>query len=84
MIKVEISIVSIDQNQIIFKFNFYKKNFKKINKKLNLSLKDSKIYISDNLGYLYALDYLKKKYCGQKILKSLLDLTSNYLKIKFF
>lgn len=54
-----IFVFSIDQNQTLFKFNFYKKNFKKIYKKLNLYLKDSTIYVSDNLGYLYALDYLK-------------------------
>ena len=64
-----IFVFSIDQNQIIFKFNFYKKNFKKIDKKLNLSLKDGKIYISDNLGYLYALDYLKEEILWAKNFK---------------
>ena len=44
----------------INKFNFYKKNCKKIKKRLNLIVEDNTIYISDNLGYLYAYDYKKK------------------------
>ena len=56
-----IVILSINENLISDKFNFYKKKYKKINKKLNLILEQNIIYVSDNLGYLYAYDYLKKK-----------------------
>ena len=43
---------SIDNNEIISKFNFYKK-YKKIKKNLNLIIDKNIIYVSDNLGYLY-------------------------------
>ena len=45
----------------MFKYNFYKNKLKKIKKKLNIITKKNKIFISDNLGYLYALDYLSQK-----------------------
>jgi hypothetical protein len=44
-------------NTVKTKFNFYKKNYKKIEKNLNIIVEDGIAYISDNLGYLYALDY---------------------------
>ena len=59
--KGNLIIYSVDQNKIIYKFNFYKKNYKKIKKRLNISLKNKILYVSDNIGYLYALDYYKKK-----------------------
>ena len=43
------------------KFNFYKRKYKKIEKQLNLVLKNETIFVSDNLGYLYAYDYKKEK-----------------------
>ena len=43
------------------KFNFYKRKYKKIEKKLNLALENETIFVSDNLGYLYAYDYKKEK-----------------------
>ena len=43
------------------KFNFYKKKYKKIEKKLNIVIQKHIIYISDNLGYLYAYDYIKEQ-----------------------
>ena len=43
------------------KFNFYKKKYKKIEKQLNLVLENETIFVSDNLGYLYAYDYKKEK-----------------------
>ncbi len=43
------------------KFNFYKKKYKKAEKNLNIFLKDGIIYVSDNLGYLYAYNYKKEK-----------------------
>ena len=59
--KGNLIIFSLDKNKVIYKFNFYKKEFKNIKKKLNYILQDDIIYVSDNLGYLYALDYNKKK-----------------------
>ena len=59
--KGNIIILSINENLVFDKFNFYKKKYKKINKKLNLILEQNIIYVSDNLGYLYAYDYLNKK-----------------------
>ena len=48
--------LSIDEKKTISKFNFYKKKYKKIKKKLNVSFEKNLIYVSDNLGYIYALD----------------------------
>ena len=52
---------STKEKKIKYKFNFYKKQFKKINKILNIVLEKNIIYVSDNIGYLYALDYKKEK-----------------------
>jgi len=52
---------SIKQNEIIDDFNFYKKHYKKIKKNLNLIIQDNIVFVSDNLGYLYAYDLIKKK-----------------------
>ena len=60
-IKGNIIIYSINDQNIIFKYNFYKKKYKKIKKNLNLVVENDIIFISDNLGYLYALDYKNKK-----------------------
>ena len=57
-IKGNLIIYSIDKNSIL-RFNFYKKKFKKIKKKLNFIIENNIIYISDNLGYVYAFDYYK-------------------------
>ena len=54
--KGNIIIFSIQENKIIKKFNFYKKKFKNIDKKLFLIIEKDVIYISDNIGYLYALN----------------------------
>ncbi len=59
--KGNLIIFSKKENQIISKFNFYKKKFKKIKKNLNLIVEDNIIYISDNIGFLYAFDYKKNK-----------------------
>jgi outer membrane protein assembly factor BamB len=59
--KGNIIIYSISQKKILIKFNFYKKRFKKFQKKLNLIVKNNIIYVSDNLGYLYAYDYKNNK-----------------------
>ena len=59
--KGNIFIYSINKNKLIKKFNFYKKKFKKNNKFLNLIVEKNIIYVSDNLGYLYAYDHQKDK-----------------------
>ncbi len=59
--KGNIFIYSIDQKKIISKFNFYKKKYKNIDKKLNLIVNNHTIYVSDNIGYLYSYNYKKNK-----------------------
>ena len=55
--KGNLIIFSIQDNKLITKFNFYKKKYKRIKKYLNVFLKDDIIYVSDNIGYLYAYNY---------------------------
>ena len=59
--KGNLIIFSLKKNKIIFKFNFYKKKYKKINKKLNLIVERNIVYVTDNLGYAYALNYKDNK-----------------------
>jgi len=68
-IKGNIIIYSIQEKRIIFKYNFYKKKFKKIKKDLNLIIENNIIYASDNLGYFYALNYENKKLLWAQNLK---------------
>ena len=51
----DIILFLVSENRILNKFNFYKK-FKNLKKKLNLIIENNIIYVSDNLGYLYAYD----------------------------
>lgn len=60
-LKGNIITFSISNNLIKRKFNFYKKKYKKVKKKLNLLIDNNIIYISDNLGYLYAYNYEDNK-----------------------
>ena len=55
--KGNIVVFSISQNKVISKFNFYKKKFRRIEKNLNLAVEEEIIFVSDNLGYLYAYNY---------------------------
>ena len=55
--KGNIIIYSIDKNSIISKFNFYKKQFRNLDKVLNLVVEKNIIYVSDNIGYIYAYNY---------------------------
>lgn len=57
-VKGNIIIFSIEDNKIISQFNFYKKQFKKIKKFLNFTVDNNIIYISDNIGYIYAYNYI--------------------------
>ncbi len=59
--KGNIIIFSASENRILTKFNFYKKKYKKVKKLLNLIIDKNIIYVSDNIGYLYAYDYLEQK-----------------------
>ena len=59
--KGDIIVYSISSKSITLKFNFYKKKFKNIQKKLNIILEKEVIFVSDNIGYLYALDYKKNQ-----------------------
>ena len=48
---------SLKNKKITNKFNFYKNKYKKnFEKRLNLLIKNSNLYISDNLGFIYAYD----------------------------
>ena len=60
---------SINKNQILNKYNFYKKRYKKIDKILNLIIEKEIIYVSDNIGYIYAYNYLKNKILWAKNFK---------------
>ena len=44
-------IYSVENNNILQKFNFYKKKYKKIKKKLNIIVEENIVYVSDNLGF---------------------------------
>ena len=59
--KGNLIIFSVNENKIFRKYNFYKNRFKDIKKNLNLVIENNIIYISDNIGFFYAYDYLKDK-----------------------
>ena len=59
--KGNIGIFSLTQNQLIFKFNFYKKKFKNTKKNIKLIINGNFIIAADNLGYIYSIDYKKNK-----------------------
>ena len=63
-------IFSSERNKVITKFNFYKKKFKKIEKKINIVLDEDIVYVSDNLGFIYAFDYIKGKILWAKDVKA--------------
>jgi len=54
--KGTIFIFSLKLNKKIFEYNFYKKNFKNLNKEINLVVNENILYAADNIGYLYALN----------------------------
>lgn len=56
-IKGNIIIYSIQKKKVLIKYNFYKKEYKKIEKKLHFIIEGNIVYVADNLGYLYALNY---------------------------
>tara|TARA_B100000767_G_scaffold124497_1_gene118618 strand:+ start:5993 stop:7318 length:1326 start_codon:yes stop_codon:yes gene_type:complete len=56
-----IIVYSLKEKKIIAKYNFYQKKYKKIKKNLNISIEDNKIFVADNIGYLYSFDYIENK-----------------------
>ena len=60
-LKGNLIINSLTEKKEIKKFNFYKKKYKKIEKKLNIAHENGIIYVSDNLGYLYAYNFEQGK-----------------------
>ena len=74
---------SVEKQKIVYKYNFYNKNFKKIKKNLKMIIDKNVIYIVDNIGYLYALDYQKEKLLWAQNYKipfrSNIKITKNYL-----
>ena len=52
---------SLKDNKKISQFNFYKNKFKKIKKEIYISIDEEKIFVADNLGYLYVLDVQNDK-----------------------
>jgi len=68
-IKGNIIVFSLDNNEIISKYNFYNKKYKQFKKYLNLIVRNNIIYVSDNIGFIYAFDYKKNKVLWAKNLK---------------
>ncbi len=60
-IKGNLIVFSLKDNKEKVKFNFYKKKFKKFDKNLNILANNDYIYVSDNLGFLYAYNYEENK-----------------------
>ena len=60
-IKGNLIVFSLKDNKEKVKFNFYKKKFKKFDKNLNILANNDFIYVSDNLGFLYAYNYEENK-----------------------
>ncbi len=56
-----IIVYSTEKQDIIYQYNFYKKKLKKIEKKLSFIIENNVIYVADNIGYLYAINYIDKK-----------------------
>lgn len=59
--KGNIIVYSLKNKKILHKYNFYKKKYKNLEKKLNIIIKDNQLFVSDNFGYLYVYDYLINK-----------------------
>ena len=60
-IKGNLIVFSVSENKIISEFNFYKKRFKRIKKKLNIIVEKNIIYVADNIGYIYAINFVDNK-----------------------
>ncbi len=60
-VKGNLIVYSIDRRKILHKYNFYKKRYRNINKKLNMTIFEGNLYVSDNIGFLYAYDFKLNK-----------------------
>jgi len=67
--KGNIITFSVKEKRRYDKFNFYKKRMKKIKKNLNIIIENNTIYVSDNVGYLYAYNFIEKKVLWAKNFK---------------
>jgi len=47
---------SIEERNLLWKFNFYKKRYKNVPIQLKLKISNKNLIVSDNLGYLYSLE----------------------------
>ena len=81
-IKGNIIVFSVKENKKIFRYNFYKKKYRKNNKVLNLAVENNTIYISDNLGFIYALDIEERKILWAKNYKIPFRSNIKFLQIK--
>ena len=59
--KGNITVYSMENQEIVLRYNFYKKKFKRNKKNLNIITEYNIIYVADNLGFFYALDILNNK-----------------------
>ena len=67
--KGNILVFSLNQGRILNKYNFYKNKYKKIKKNLNFGIDKNIVYVSDNIGYLYAYNLKDNKIIWAKNLK---------------
>ena len=58
--KGTIFIYSLNLKKKIYEYNFYKKKFKNVKKKIYFIVIKDTLYAADNLGYLYAINLDKK------------------------
>ncbi len=65
-VKGNVIIFSIEENKILKKFNFYKKKYKKIQKDLNFIIEKKILYITDNIGFIYAFDIKNENFLWAK------------------
>ena len=47
---------SLNQERLIWKYNFYKKRYKNLPKEINFHISPTSLIASDNLGFVYSLD----------------------------
>ena len=70
-IKGNINYFSINKKKKLFQnLIFIKKNIKKLKKKFKFNFENNIIYVSDNIGYLYAYNYKKIKLIWAKNYKN--------------
>ena len=55
--KGNILLFSINEGNLE-KYNFYKRKYKNIKKKLYMTVDENTVYVVDNIGYFYAYDFL--------------------------